>query len=103
MATPAAAVHSIETRHTDMIVSLFWCVVSALWQPHSCPLWSMQHDAQFDYYAKRLATASSDGTVTVYDVSGSEHRESAVLSGCVLALSCMCAPARVVCGRSSLV
>ena len=41
-----------------------------------------QHDAQFDYYAKRLATASSDGTVTVYDVVGSEHREAGVLNGC---------------------
>mmetsp|Transcript_59746 Transcript_59746/g.82967 ORF Transcript_59746/g.82967 Transcript_59746/m.82967 type:complete len:109 (-) Transcript_59746:694-1020(-) len=29
----------------------------------------MIHDAQYDYYGKRLATCSSDGTIQIFDVS----------------------------------
>jgi protein transport protein SEC13 len=29
-----------------------------------------KHDAQLDFYGKRLATASSDRTVKVFDVQG---------------------------------
>ncbi len=40
-----------------------------------------QHDAQFDYYGKRLATCSSDRSIKVYDVSGSEYKYLAELKG----------------------
>ena len=85
--------HTIETRHTDMIVSGarsrvirdggLLCVSAPVsgGSLTLSPLCPSQHDAQFDYYGKRLATCSSDGTVTIYDVAGSEHHESAVLTG----------------------
>ncbi len=43
----------------------------------------LQHDAQLDYYSKRLATCSSDRTVRVYDVSGAEPYPIADITGCV--------------------
>ena len=43
----------------------------------------MQHDAQLDYYGRKLATCSSDRTIKVYDVSGDETAQSAELGGCV--------------------
>ena len=50
---------TIETGHEDMV-----------------------HDAQLDYYGKRLATASSDTTVKVFDVVGEESGgQPAVLNG----------------------
>ncbi len=39
------------------------------------------HDAQLDYYGRRLATASSDRTVRVFQVDGSQHRLLATLQG----------------------
>jgi len=36
-----------------------------------------QHDAQLDYYGKRLATCSSDRTVKVFDVIDGETQRSA--------------------------
>eukprot|EP00918_Siedleckia_nematoides_P085136 GHVU01187181.1.p1 GENE.GHVU01187181.1~~GHVU01187181.1.p1 ORF type:complete len:320 (-),score=34.16 GHVU01187181.1:258-1217(-) len=39
------------------------------------------HDAQLDYYGKRLATASSDHTVRLWDVSTEQHQFLAELSG----------------------
>ena len=43
-----------------------------------------QHDAQLDYYGKRLATCSSDRTVKVFDVvDGETHRSGGhTLKGC---------------------
>lgn len=32
------------------------------------PRWSAQHDAQLDYYGKKLATCSSDRTIRIYDI-----------------------------------
>lgn len=32
----------------------------------------MIHDAQYDYYGKRLATCSSDGTIKIIDVTKPE-------------------------------
>lgn len=58
MATTTAV---IDTAHADMV-----------------------HDAQFDYYGRRLATASSDRVIKVFDVSGDETVQSAELGGCVL-------------------
>lgn len=43
----------------------------------------LQHDAQLDYYGRKLATCSSDRTIKVYDVSGDETAQSAELGGCV--------------------
>jgi protein transport protein SEC13 len=39
------------------------------------------HDVQFDYYGKRVATASSDRTVKIFEVVGSEQKLLADLSG----------------------
>ena len=39
------------------------------------------HDAQFDYYGRRLATASSDATVKLFDVLGGGHQHLADLVG----------------------
>uniref|UniRef100_A0A7R9YAS8 Uncharacterized protein n=1 Tax=Pinguiococcus pyrenoidosus TaxID=172671 RepID=A0A7R9YAS8_9STRA len=55
MATPVVRV---ETEHEDMI-----------------------HDAQLDYYSRLLATASSDRSVRVFDVSGDMYQLKDVLSG----------------------
>uniref|UniRef100_A0A7S0YNX3 Protein transport protein SEC13 n=1 Tax=Polytomella parva TaxID=51329 RepID=A0A7S0YNX3_9CHLO len=41
----------------------------------------MVHDAQFDYYGRRLATCSSDRTIKVFDVVGSESVHLADLKG----------------------
>lgn len=42
--------------------------------PHSNP--PFQHDAQLDYYGKRLATCSSDRMVKVFDVVDGEPQRS---------------------------
>ncbi|KAJ9107739.1 hypothetical protein QFC21_001200 [Naganishia friedmannii] len=58
-ATTAPAGNAIETAHEDMI-----------------------HDAQLDYYGKRLATCSSDRTVRVFNVvDGKASGEGVVLKG----------------------
>lgn len=49
---------SVDTQHEDMI-----------------------HDSQFDYYAKRLATCSSDRTVKIFDYAGERLHCSASLTG----------------------
>jgi len=41
----------------------------------------MIHDAQLDFYGKKLATASSDRTVKVFEVSGENHVLLATLRG----------------------
>ena len=42
----------------------------------------MQHDAQLDYYGKRLATCSSDKTIRIFDViKGEAKGEPAILKG----------------------
>lgn len=41
-----------------------------------------QHDAQLDYYGKRLATASSDKTIRIFNaVKGEAKGEPVVLKG----------------------
>lgn len=55
MATPIAAV---DSQHDDMI-----------------------HDCQFDYYAKKLATCSSDRTVKIFDVVNDSYQLCATLTG----------------------
>lgn len=39
------------------------------------------HDAQFDYYGKRLATCSSDRTIKVFEVDGESHMLIDTLKG----------------------
>jgi len=41
----------------------------------------MVHDAQLDYYGRRLATCSSDRTVKVFDLSGDQRVQIADLKG----------------------
>jgi len=55
----ATPVVTIETLHEDMI-----------------------HDCQFDYYAKKVATCSSDRTIKIFDISnGDKYHLSATLQG----------------------
>lgn len=77
----AEPVHTIDTQHGDTVVGLLrfsscWCRSEF----HAATVPS-QHDAQFDYYGKRLATCSSDRSIKVYDVSGSEYKYLAELKG----------------------
>ncbi|ORY29450.1 WD40 repeat-like protein [Rhizoclosmatium globosum] len=60
MATTAApsTVNSFDTHHEDII-----------------------HDAQLDYYGRRLATASSDATIKLFEVDGETHRQLDTLRG----------------------
>ncbi len=55
--TPAGPVY-VDTQHEDLV-----------------------HDAKLDYYGCKLATASSDRTVKIFNVSGSSHVLSATLHG----------------------
>jgi len=41
----------------------------------------MIHDAQLDYYGRKLATASSDRTIKIFDVSGEKQQQIAHLKG----------------------
>ena len=42
----------------------------------------LQHDAQLDYYGKRLATCSSDKTIRVFDVvDGEQKGQGDILKG----------------------
>jgi protein transport protein SEC13 len=41
----------------------------------------MVHDAQLDYYGKRLATCSSDRAIKIFDVLGDSHQHVADLVG----------------------
>ena len=49
---------SIDTQHEDMI-----------------------HDSQFDYYAKRLATCSSDRTIKIFDTVGDRYHNTTTIHG----------------------
>ena len=73
----------IETAHEDMIVSR---KINYQSPGRSSLVWPLQHDAQLDYYGKRLATCSSDRTVKVFDVIEGDAQHSGgshVLKGCV--------------------
>eukprot|EP00877_Chromochloris_zofingiensis_P014075 jgi/Chrzof1/8921/Cz03g29070.t1 len=41
----------------------------------------MVHDAQLDYYGRRLATCSSDRTIKVFELSGDQQQQIAELRG----------------------
>jgi len=55
MTTPVA---SVETQHDDML-----------------------HDCQFDYYARKLATCSSDKTIRIFDVIGEVYHPVTTITG----------------------
>jgi hypothetical protein len=38
-------------------------------------LYNKKHDTSFDFYSTRLATCSSDGTVSIYDTSNENERK----------------------------
>lgn len=65
MATTIAAV---DTGHLDMVVSneRLSSRISYLMLEE---LFSSQHDAQLDYFSRKLATCSSDRLIKVYDIS----------------------------------
>lgn len=42
---------------------------------------NVQHDAQLDYYGRRLATCSSDKTIKIFEVEGESHRLVETLKG----------------------
>ena len=52
------ALTSVETQHDDMI-----------------------HDCQFDYYARKLATCSSDRTIRIFDVIGDVYHPVSTITG----------------------
>ncbi|KAI8819347.1 WD40-repeat-containing domain protein [Fimicolochytrium jonesii] len=54
----AGTITTFDTQHEDLI-----------------------HDAQLDYYGKRLATCSSDRTIKIYEVDGENHRLIDTLRG----------------------
>merc|ERR1711974_541722 len=56
--TMASTTSSLDTGHTEMI-----------------------HDAQLDYYGKRLATCSSDRTIKIFEVGGDSQKLLAELKG----------------------
>ena len=58
MAAAAVTGQTIESGHTDAI-----------------------HDAQLDYYGRRLATASSDRTIRLFNVTQDQHSHIADLIG----------------------
>jgi len=48
---------------------------------YAAALSGSQHDAQMDYFGKRLATCSSDKTVRIFEVSEDQQTLVATLSG----------------------
>ncbi|KAJ3300122.1 GTPase-activating protein S13, partial [Blyttiomyces sp. JEL0837] len=54
----AGSSNTFDTQHEDMI-----------------------HDAQLDYYGKRLATCSSDKTIRIFEVENDTHRQIDTLKG----------------------
>jgi protein transport protein SEC13 len=54
----STSVATFDTQHDDMI-----------------------HDAQMDYYGKRLATCSSDKTIKIFDVTSGTPTQTAELVG----------------------
>jgi protein transport protein SEC13 len=69
---------SIDTVHTDLIVSLQIGLSAPA--PLNNLSRSLQHDAQLDFYGKRVATCSSDKVIKVYDITEEEHVLAAEIS-----------------------
>ena len=75
--------NTVDTGHDDMIVSSVKHYVNLLvillvrWNYPSLS----QHDAQMDYYGKRLATCSSDRTVKIFEIVNNTQNLVATLIG----------------------
>lgn len=73
----------IETGHTDIIVSCVFFLLDRSVRAYTLNDFfncSFQHDAQFDFYGKRVATCSSDRVIRVFDVDETgEYKPSAEL------------------------
>ncbi len=41
---------------------------------------SQQHDAKYDYYGKRIATAGSDGKINIFEIINQSQKKVAELS-----------------------
>ena len=63
---------------------------------------SIQHDAQMDHYARRLATCSSDRSVKIFDVTDGNQTLVADLRGFVRLLIILCLLLRFICCLSVL-
>jgi len=48
---------------------------------HSLFTMIFQHDAELDYYGKRLATCSSDRTIRIFEIDGETKRLVETLKG----------------------
>lgn len=73
---------TVETGHADMIVSTALPSFATALKLNPLAPPSPQHDAQLDYYGRRLATASSDRTIRLFDVEGeSDYRLVETLRG----------------------
>ena len=80
---------SIDTQHDDMVRararararSRGRALTRAAPHPSLSRARAQIHDAQLDYYSRKLATASSDRTIKVWDVDGAQHALSASIAG----------------------
>lgn len=79
----ATQTETIETLHEDLIVRVSRGESSSWAVAHTPPSLRAQHDAQLDYYGKKLATCSSDCTIRIYDKreGTAEHVELCDLRG----------------------
>lgn len=84
----ATAQFSLDTQHQDMIVCEILFLILFFLKFHHflykiliLLLFFFQHDAQFDYYARKLATSSSDRTIRIFDVSAESPVLQAELRG----------------------
>jgi len=59
-----------------------FCLLSFVAHSSSCSfVLVLQHDAQMDYYAKRLATCSSDSSIKIFEVTADAQRHLSDLLG----------------------
>ena len=80
--------YRVDTGHEDMIVSVKISPVSTQYEyskllrivVHKIVI-PTQHDAQMDYYGKRLATCSSDRTIKIFEVVENTQNLVATLTG----------------------
>jgi WD40 repeat protein len=72
--------HRLPTTLRDLLFFVFTKMVSPMIS-FDTQHGDMVHDAQIDYYSRKLATASSDRTVKVWDVVGESYNHAATLLG----------------------
>lgn len=77
--------HKLRRKQSRLIMKT-WLWVSDLTErvPAALGVNSLsrpKHDAQLDYYSRRLATASSDHTIKIFDIDGDSQRLVETLTG----------------------